>query len=88
MTKGKGWHGDSKGHSLASKGVKTKCKVDNPMNTRSNKQLLFGHSLTHTAHYQQAVGVENAKCEHDRLVEKMEKRGMEHKSPFKAKVSA
>jgi len=83
---GKGWHGNSKEHSLASKGIKTKCEVSNPMNTRSNKQLLFGHALTHTQKYQEDVGVDNTKCEHDRLVEKMIKRGMNHNSPFKSKV--
>ena len=64
------------------------CDVTNPMNTRSNKELLFGHSLTHTKKYQQGVGIENAKCEHDRLVEIMKKRGMKHKSPFKSKLKA
>lgn len=82
----KGWHGSNKEHSLASKGIKTKCDIKNPMNTRSNKQLLFGHALTHSQKYQENVGVESAKCEHDRLVEKMEKRGMEHKSPFKSRI--
>lgn len=83
----KGWHGNSKAHSLASKGIRTKCDVPNPMNSRSNKELLFGHSLTHSKNYQMGVGVENARCEHDRLVAKMLERGMEHKSPFESKLT-
>jgi len=63
-----------------------KCGVPNPMNTRSNKELLLGHSLTHTRNYQRSVGFKNAKCEHDRLVGIMEKRGMHHKSPFRRKA--
>lgn len=82
----KGWHGDRQAHSMASKGVKTKCDVPDPMKTRSNKQLLYGHSITHSRKYQESVGVKSAKCEHDRLVTIMEKRGMKHKSPFKSKV--
>jgi hypothetical protein len=66
---------------------KKACKVPNPMNTRSNKQLLLGHSITHTKGYQQSVGVGNARCEHARLVKIMEKRKMMHKSPFKSKIS-
>jgi len=62
------------------------CNVKNPMNTRSNKQLLLGHSITHTKNYQKSVGVGNAKCEHDRLVKKMKQRGMTHKSPFKSNI--
>jgi len=63
-----------------------KCGVPNPMNTRSNKELLFGHSLTHTKNYQKSVGYQNAKCEHDRLVRKMKERGMHHNSPLKRKA--
>ena len=62
------------------------CKVKNPMKTRSNQQLLYGHSITHSKKYQESVGVTNAKCEHERLVRKMKERGMKHKSPFKSKV--
>lgn len=89
--KGRGWHGDSREHGLARKGIKTangkpkQCDVDNPMNTRSNQELLFGHSLTHSKKYQEEVGVENARCEHDRLVEVMLKRNMNHNSPFRRK---
>ena len=47
--KPKGWRGESRRHSLASKGISTAkgekvCDVPDPMNTRSNQQLLFGHS--------------------------------------------
>lgn len=62
------------------------CSVKNPMNTRSNQELLFGHSITHSKKYQQSVGVKNAKCEHGRLVKKMKERGMKHSSPFKSRV--
>lgn len=88
------WKGESRRHSLARKGVKTakgntkQCNVDNPMNTRKNKELVFGHSLTHSRKYQKSVGVDNARCEHDRLVEIMMKRGMNHQSPFKSKLKA
>lgn len=64
---------------------KKECNVPNPMNTRSNKELLFGHSITHSKNYQKSVGIGNARCEHDRLVRKMKERGMEHKSPFKTR---
>lgn len=81
---GKGWYKDYYEHAMAARGVKTKkCNVTNPMNTRSNRELLFGHFLTHTHNYQKSVGLENAKCEHDRLVKIMNKRGMSHNSPFK-----
>ncbi len=54
-----------------------------PMNTRSNKQLLLGHSLTHSRGIQKAWGVACASDEHARLVRKMKKRGMKHRSRFK-----
>jgi len=66
--------------------VKKKCGLKNPMNTRSNQQLLFGHALTHTGKFQMEQGIGSAKCEHERLVKKMEERGMKHKSPFKPRV--
>lgn len=44
----KGWHGNKEKHALASKGIKTKCDIKNPMNVRSNKKLVFGHAITHT----------------------------------------
>lgn len=92
MSKPKGWKNDRYEHSLASKGVKSKlkgeCKLPNPMNTRKDKQLLLGHSITHTKNYQRSVGVEKARCEHDRLVKIMLKRGMQHHTPFKSKVKS
>jgi len=65
---------------------KNGCNIQNPMKTRSNQQLVYGHSVTHTRKYQESVGVTNAKCEHSRLVRKMKERGMNHKSAFKSKV--
>ena len=65
---------------------KKNCSVPNPMNTRSNKQLLMGHSITHTKNYQKSVGINNAHCEHDRLVQKMKVRKMMHSTPFKSRV--
>ena len=53
------------------------------MKTKNNTQLLFGHLLTHTKHYQKTVGITNAKCEHNRLVNIMKKRKINHNSPFK-----
>lgn len=63
-----------------------KCGVPNPMNTRSNKQLRMGHSITHTEGYQKSVGVTRARCEHSRLVGIMKQRKMKHKSPFESKI--
>jgi len=89
MSRGKGWHKDYYEHALASKGVKTKCNVPNPMNTRSNRELLFGHFITHSRNYQKSVGLKAAECEHDRLVSIMNKRKLglnekgKHNSPFK-----
>jgi len=65
---------------------KGKCGVPNPMNIRSNKELLMGHSITHTKNYQKSVGVTKARCEHGRTSALMIKRGMKHKSPFKSKI--
>jgi len=62
------------------------CNTKNPMKTRSNQQLVYGHSVTHSRKYQESVGVTNAKCEHSRLVKKMKARNMKHKSPFKSKI--
>ena len=59
-------------------------RVKNPMNTRSNRQLLFGHSLTHSRNYQKSVGSASAKREHDRLVKIMKKRSMKHASPYRS----
>lgn len=57
----------------------------NPMNTRSNKELLMGHSLLHSwwnnperTNWTRA----QIKKEHSRLVRIMLKRGMEHNSPL------
>ena len=62
----------------------------NPMNTRSNKELLFGHSLTHKFWNDLKKGktVGNwtkplVKKEHARLVGIMKKRGFKHNSPLK-----
>jgi len=60
----------------------------NPMNIRSNKELLLGHSLTHSKGIQKAWGPGTAKDEHDRLVRVMRDRGMKHRSPFKRKVKS
>ena len=100
--KGSGYFGHSREHGLHRKGIPTTskgkiknkrkpkdCDVPNPMNTRSNEELLQGHFLTHTENYQSSVGVENAECEHDRVAEVMSKRGFglnkrgKHRSPFK-----
>lgn len=62
------------------------CNIKTPMRTRSNKELLYGHSITHSRKYQESVGKTKARCEHGRLVKKMKKRGMKHKSPFKSKI--
>ena len=60
----------------------------NPMNTRSNKELLFGHSLLHSW---AKGGYKNKpknwtktqiRNEHARLVKIMKKRGIEHNSPI------
>lgn len=64
---------------------KKDCSVPNPMNTRKNKDLVFGHSITHSRRYQQSVDIPKAKCEHDRLVQKMNTRNINHNSPFKTK---
>jgi len=53
----------------------------NPMNTRSNRQLLLGHSLTHSKGIKKAWGKECANAEHERLVRIMKKRKMKHRSP-------
>ena len=65
---------------------KGKCGVPNPMNTKKNKQLRFGHAITHTENYQKSVGITKARCEHDRTAGLMNKRGMKHNSPFKPKI--
>jgi len=58
-------------------------KKINPMNTRSNKQLLYGHALTHSKTIKKSWGKTRARREHARLVKKMKKRGMKHKTPFR-----
>lgn len=58
----------------------------NPMNTRSNKELLFGHALLHrwwNTHSSTDWTKEQIRKEHTRLVKIMKKRGMNHNSPLK-----
>lgn len=59
----------------------------NPLNTRSNQQLLLAHSLTHTRDRQLAIGINQSRSEHAFLVNKMRQRGLKHRSPFVAKVT-
>ena len=58
----------------------------NPMNTRSNKELLMGHSILHSwwEHPKRTDWTRGQiRKEHARLVRIMLKRGMEHNSPLK-----
>lgn len=58
----------------------------NPMNTRSNKELIFGHALLH-AWWKNPKRTNWTKkqifTEHNRLVKIMIKRGIKHNSPLK-----
>ncbi len=58
----------------------------NPMNTRSNKELIFGHAILHrwwkhpkTTDWTKA----QIRKEHARLVKIMLKRGFKHNSPLR-----
>lgn len=58
----------------------------NPMNTKTKKQLLLGHAITHA--WARHPGRTNwtktqIQREHDRLVAIMKKRGIKHNSPLK-----
>ena len=58
----------------------------NRMNTRSNKELLFGHSLLHYwAKNPKKTSWTKAQIrkEHERLVKIMKKRGIKHNTPLK-----
>lgn len=52
------------------------------MNTRSNRELLFGHSLTHSARLRKSWGNKRAAAEHARVARKMRERGLRHRSPY------
>jgi len=60
----------------------------NLMNTRSNKALLFGHSILHGWARDNYKNKPNdwsktqIRKEHNRLVKIMKKRGMKHNSPI------
>jgi len=63
-----------------------KRKVINPMNTRSDKELLQGHALTHywwNNPKRTNWTKSEVKKEHTRLVKIMLRRGMNHNSPLK-----
>lgn len=55
----------------------------NPLNIRSNKQLLNAHTLTHAPGFQKSMGCGQARAEHGVLVREMGRRGINHNSPFK-----
>lgn len=55
----------------------------NPLNVRSNQQLLKAHAQTHSAGFQGSMGCGQARAEHGVLVRLMLKRGLNHNSPFK-----
>ena len=64
--------------------AKKKQKI-NKMNVKSNKQLLFGHSLLHKWWNNPQSTFWNRsqiKAEHTRLVKIMLKRGINHNSPL------
>lgn len=54
-----------------------------PLNIRSNRQLLLAHSLTHSKGFQKSMGCGQARAEHAVLVREMRSRGLRHNSPFK-----
>jgi len=58
----------------------------NPMNTRSNKELLLGHSILHKWWNNPKSTFwtkTQIKKEHERLVKIMKKRGLNHNSPLR-----
>ena len=58
----------------------------NPMNTRSNKELIFGHALLHSwwKHPKRTSWTKKQIfAEHSRLVKIMKQRGIKHNSPLK-----
>lgn len=61
-------------------------KRRNPLNIRSNQQLLNAHTLTHAAGFQASMGCKQARDEHAVLVREMGRRGLNHNSPFKCLV--
>ena len=70
---------------MVSKARKIKKTRINPMNIRSNKELIFGHAILHkwwkkpkTTSWTKA----QIKNQHAKLVKIMEKRGFTHKSPL------
>lgn len=62
-----------------------KC-LRNPMNTRSNKQLLLGHAILHAWWRKPSRTCwtrTEVRDEHTRLVAVMKERGFKHKSPLR-----
>lgn len=55
----------------------------NPPNTHSNRQLVYGHAVTHSRSYQRGVGKTVARKEHAKAVRIMKRRGYRHDSPFR-----
>jgi len=55
----------------------------NPPNVRSNRQLVYGHAVTHSKSYQRGVGKKVARKEHDKSVRIMKRRGYKHNTPFR-----
>lgn len=55
----------------------------NPLNVRSDKQLVYSHAITHSKGYKKGVGKAQARREHTEITKRMKEKGMGHKSPFK-----
>ncbi len=91
--KGRGYHGKSREHGLNRKGIKTATKgipimnkqTSVPIQKKTDKQLLYSHALTHSKDYQKEIGLEQARKDHQDLVDEMLERGINHNSPFRKK---